>query len=291
MRTRSPIPGVALLLAALPLMGTAAVSAAPPVLNPVAWTIQIDAGAVRPGGTALARIAAQIEPGWHLYALAVPKPIIPTSIRIAPNPAIESIRIYQPAAHTAFDQNFGFEVGTYEGEAVFPVELHIAGNAAAGAVPLEARMRFQTCNGTMCLPPRAAIVSAALTVDPAAPPAEKKIPSGYTLFDPSAPMPVAQASADVGGFVLFLLAAFGLGFAAIFTPCVFPMIPITVSYFLKRPGQGRAEGLADAVLFSAGIIVLFTALGLLATAILGPFGVVKLGSNVWVNAFIALVFL
>ena len=64
------------------------------------------------------------------------------------------------------------------------------------------------------------------------------------------------------------------------------MIPVTVSFFLNQRG-----GLAQAgVLFSSGIIVLFCAMGLGVTAAVGPFGVVQLGSNPWVNGFIALVF-
>ena len=84
--------------------------------------------------------------------------------------------------------------------------------------------------------------------------------------------------------------AFGFGLAAIFTPCVFPMIPITMSFFLNRQGT-RRESVFQAVLFCLGIVVLFSGLGLMTTAILGPFGVVQLGSNPWVNGFIAMVFL
>jgi thiol:disulfide interchange protein DsbD len=87
------------------------------------------------------------------------------------------------------------------------------------------------------------------------------------------------------------LVAFGLGIAAIFTPCVFPMIPITVSFFLQKGNLSRGQGLFQALLFSLGIVVLFSGLGLITTAALGPFGIVQLGSNVWVNSFIALVFL
>jgi thiol:disulfide interchange protein DsbD len=90
---------------------------------------------------------------------------------------------------------------------------------------------------------------------------------------------------------LFLLTAFGFGLAAIFTPCVFPMIPITMSFFLNRPSGSRRESVTQAAIFCIGIIVLFSGLGLLATALLGPFGIVQLGSNPWVNGFIALVFL
>jgi thiol:disulfide interchange protein DsbD len=90
----------------------------------------------------------------------------------------------------------------------------------------------------------------------------------------------------------FLLAAFGFGMAALFTPCVFPMIPITVSFFI---GQGGHEGKkkspwVQAMVFCLGIIVLFTGMGFLVSAIAGPFGVVQLGSSPWVNGFIAFVF-
>ena len=100
----------------------------------------------------------------------------------------------------------------------------------------------------------------------------------------------APATTDTQSLGAFLLVAFGFGLAAIFTPCVFPMIPITMSYFLNRQGT-RREAILHAVVFCLGIIVLFSGLGLLTTAILGPFGVVQLGSNPWVNGFIALVFL
>jgi len=72
---------------------------------------------------------------------------------------------------------------------------------------------------------------------------------------------------------------------------VFPMIPITVSFFLNKASASRGQIVSQAVLFSLGIIVLFSGLGLIVTAVLGPFGIVQLGSNPWVNAFIALVFL
>ena len=115
-------------------------------------------------------------------------------------------------------------------------------------------------------------------------------PAGYKEVNPegSAPAPgavntvPAQTSDGLGAF---LLTAFGFGLASIFTPCVFPMIPITVSFFVNQRG-----GIAQAVVFSLGIVVLFCALGLGVTAAVGPFGVVQLGSNPWVNTFIALVF-
>ena len=82
-----------------------------------------------------------------------------------------------------------------------------------------------------------------------------------------------------------MLTAFGLGLAAVFTPCVFPMIPITVSFFM-----GGRGGVFQAAVFSLGIITLFCLLGLGITAAAGPFGVFQLGASPWVNGFIAVVF-
>jgi thiol:disulfide interchange protein len=278
--------GITVLLAA-------AGSAAAQKLNPVQWTLSLEPASAPPGAAVLGRLTAKMEPGWHLYALSAPKPIIATTVGLAANPAIESATIYQPAPHTIFDQNFGFQVDTYETEAVFLLEIQLARSAAAGAVEVTAETRFQTCNNKMCLPPRRATATAALTVDPSAKAAAPVIPAGFTRFDPArpAPSPAPASGAPSEGLATFLLVAFGFGLAAIFTPCVFPMIPITVSFFLNKPAASRARSAGEAALFSGGIIVLFSALGLAATAALGPFGVVQLGSNVWVNAFIAAVFL
>jgi len=121
------------------------------------------------------------------------------------------------------------------------------------------------------------------------------VPGGYAEVKPGAQAPAspspAPASADSQGLAFFLVTAFGFGLAAIFTPCVFPMIPITMSYFLNRPSGSRSESITQALIFCGGIIVLFSGLGLAATAVLGPFGVVQLGSNPWVNGFIAAIFL
>ena len=137
-----------------------------------------------------------------------------------------------------------------------------------------------------------------------------KVPDGYLLVpavaDGVAPVATGQAPASspalpsVAGsnasqdLLPFLLTAFGFGLASLFTPCVFPMIPITVSFFLNQggaAGTSTKRGWTQALLFSQkGIVVLFTSLGFLITAIAGPFGVVQLGSSPWVNGFIALVF-
>jgi len=69
------------------------------------------------------------------------------------------------------------------------------------------------------------------------------------------------------------------------------MIPITMSYFLNQQSGEKRGGVSQAVVFCLGIIVLFSGMGLLVTAVLGPVGVKQLGSNPWVNGFISALFI
>ena len=266
----------ALLLAALPALAQGP--------NNVSWTLSLEPAAAAPGSKVLARLEGRIDPGWHVYSMTSAG-AIPTTIKVAPHAGIEKVRIFQAPPKKTFDPNFKLDTETYEGSAVFLLELQLKPGAAPGPSEVSAEVRYQTCNDKECIPPRRKTVSAALTIDAAAHGAAPVIPSGFAEAT-GAP----KAATDTQGLGAFLLVAFGFGLAAIFTPCVFPMIPITMSFFLNRQGT-RRESLWHAALFCLGIVVLFSGLGLLTTAILGPFGVVQLGSNPWVNGFIALVFL
>jgi len=274
-----------LLLAALPALAQGP--------NNVKWSLSLDPAAAAPGSVVLARLEGQIDPGWHVYSMTSAG-AIPTTIQVAANAAVEKVRVFQAPPKKAYDPNFQLDTETYEGSAVFLLELQLKRDAAAGASEVSAEVRYQTCNDKVCIPPRRRTVSATLMIDPAAHAATSAIPAGYTEVSGAAPpvrgRPPGRPSQDTQSLAAFLLVAFGFGLAAIFTPCVFPMIPITMSFFLNRQGT-RRESVFHAVLFCLGIVVLFSGLGLMTTAILGPFGVVQLGSNPWVNGFIAVVFL
>jgi len=272
--------------------------------SPATWTLRPTVDRVKPGSEFTVELKVQLEGPWHMYSMNPPPPSptgapIPTTIRLEESPAVESFRVYQPAAQRKFDPNFQMETETYDKEAVYYYRIKLKADAPAGPLELTSQQRFQLCTEKECLPPRRLPASATITVDPAAPEAPAfAVPAGYTLFDPSAPakapapapaVATQQGQATVQPLGSFLLIAFGFGLAAIFTPCVFPMIPITMSFFLSQGKRGSA--LAQALVFCIGIIALFTILGFGITAALGPFGVVQLGSSPWVNTFISLVFL
>jgi thiol:disulfide interchange protein DsbD len=259
----------------------------------VTWKLSVEPPAAPAGGKVLVRMAGHIDNGWHLYSMSTPA-AIPTKIQLAPSPAVARFRALEPQPKRAFDANFNSDTETYDGDVAFLLELDLKKDAPAGAAELSFSARYQTCNDKSCVPSKWT-GAATLTVDPAAAPSAVVIPAGYS--EPRAPAPEpssTQAStpaAPAEGLLAFLAVAFGFGLASIFTPCVFPMIPITMSYFLNRESGGRRESIVQALVFCLGIVVLFSGLGLATTAILGPFGIVTLGSNPWVNAFISALFI
>jgi thiol:disulfide interchange protein DsbD len=268
--------------------------------DPVHWTLAPLGGKaiVAPGGKAYFELKATIDPGWHLYSPTTPPggPII-TKVQVSENPLIKSWQIYRPQPLRKLDPNFQIDTETYTGNATFLAEVTAADNAT-GETNVEAAVRYQVCSDVKCLPPVKKTAQAALTFAPGTPAGSFNVPPGYLLV-PAASAPVEAkapeskpaAAANLQQDLLpFLLTAFGFGLASLFTPCVFPMIPITVSFFLNQGGGNAKRGWTQALLFCSGIVVLFTSLGFLITAIAGPFGVVQLGSSPWVNGFIALVF-
>jgi thiol:disulfide interchange protein len=261
-----------------------------PRLDPVQWSISSTAEVAKPGATIPLRLTAKIDPGWHLYSLTIPKNLLPTKLTLLDSPALDSYTVYQPAGVRTMDPNFKVEVETYSNQAEFWIPATLKKDAT-GPIELTAQMRYRACDDKQCLNPRTKTAAFKLTAAPFAPATvEFKVPAGYIEVKPGAPpaepvaekAPVASPDQSIAGFAL---TAFGFGLAAIFTPCVFPMIPITVSFF-----QNQRGGIVQALVFSLGIVVLFCALGLGVTALAGPIGISQLGGNPWVNGFIALVF-
>jgi thiol:disulfide interchange protein len=103
---------------------------------------------------------------------------------------------------------------------------------------------------------------------------------------PNSVLPAQEKS--LGAFILLAL---GMGALSLLTPCVFPMIPITVSYFTNHASRERKSAIFTAMIFAIGIILTFTALGMLLAVIFGAGGVNQLAANPWVNLLITAIFL
>jgi thiol:disulfide interchange protein len=175
--------------------------------------------------------------------------------------------------------------------------------------PVIGSLEFQTCNNGMCLPPTEVKYSFDIAKGVSGEQIEKP-----TTFDTTTSKPgewitdISQFSFDKANenvdcttegvkpddtksslWWIFVL-GFGGGLLALLTPCVFPMIPLTVSFFTKG-SKDRATGIRNALLYAASIIVLYVTMGLLITTIFGSDALNRLSTNPWVNILFGLLFL
>lgn len=278
--------------------------------EPVTWTIQA-AGPVAPGGQALVTVRAEVEEGWHLYASTHPGGA-PNAMafHLPETPGIVGWTGYEPPADRHFDTTFETETDWHVGQVDFLLLVDISQDAN-GTIPLTLATRYGVCDDRLCLTPTKKLETT-LILDAAATAAAPNLPAPYgemaEVLIPAqwlaragiseggaAPATTTQSTPAAGspgdqGLLRFAGLAFGMGLLAIFTPCVFPMIPITMSYFVSSQSGEKKTSVIQASVFVLGVVTLFTGLGALVSVVLGPFGMQTLGSNIWVNLLIAVVF-
>jgi len=275
-------------------------------------------------------LKADIDAGWHLYSFPQPpdSPVFPAFILLPKGQAFTLAgEIERPTAESAMDPNFGVETSFYEGSAAFQIPLRIATTSHPGKQNLTLQVRYQTCNDRKCLPPTTETVETPIEIgadsarktgaEPAGSAADLPAASSGTrapLASVSEAQNVARSGfqealsaspsrqANLAGaanfpsrgrpsLLAFVWLAMGFGALSLLTPCVFPMVPITVSYFTNHAGGGRKGAVFSAFVYAAGIVLTFTALGLLLALIFGAGGVNQLAANPWVNLLITAIFL
>src|ERR1700719_920449 len=121
--------------------------------DPVQWTLSVKPDSVKPGGKVLVTLTATIQPGWHMYSLTTPKGgPNPTTVVIADNAAVAGFKVFQPKPERQMDSAFKLETETFEKELPLSVEITTKPDAGPGSVDLEAQVRYQACQNTLCLP-------------------------------------------------------------------------------------------------------------------------------------------
>jgi thiol:disulfide interchange protein len=298
-------------------------------LNPSSWVGRVEPSQLHPGDKAKVLLSAKIDAGWHLYSLTQPPPPRAAKIALEENSIfLADGNPQQPKPKLAFDPNFQIETETFEKEVTFTVPIKVAADAPAGAQKFNVKVTFQLCDDQRCLPPRtrpieveATIVAAANRANlPATPTlhpsteATKKpeaaapvVPTDTPTVTPTVtPTPASAAPlltqnppappayqpqrAGQSGLAGYIWLAMGFGFLALLTPCVFPMIPITVSFFTKNQQGSTWSTVKQALIYCFGIIFTFAGLGLALTLIAGPAGINKVAASPWMNLFLTALF-
>ncbi|RSL15779.1 thiol:disulfide interchange protein DsbD [Edaphobacter aggregans] len=281
--------------------------------RPAQWSAAPAPGkAIQPGEKFSVKLSAKISSGWHMYSITQPSGGPTTTVISIPKmqPFRLDGQISGPPPLTAYDANFEMNTETYEDHPEFAVPVSVSPNTPAGDQKLAIDVRFQVCNDTTCMPATTEHLRVPVSIKAikaAATPVGKSLEQkGQVVF--SAPLPDTSSSSaaveknskeiSVAGLSVprqsmgsFLWLAVMMGGLSLLTPCVFPMIPMTVSYFVNHSGTGRRSAVNTALLYGLGIILTFTALGLLLAIIFGAGGVNKLAANPWVNLLITAIFL
>ena len=162
------------------------------------------------------------------------------------------------------------------------------------AAELDGLIRFQVCSNGSCLPPGKAEFALTLTAgQPGSAVVGSRSPPGPAgnLRLSNAANSNDQNESQQEGFFAFVFTAAAAGFLALLTPCVFPMIPVTVAFFLKQEEKRAGSSIRLAIIYSLSIIGAFTVLGLITAAIFGPASLNTLANNKWLNLFFAALFL
>jgi thiol:disulfide interchange protein DsbD len=245
----------------------------------IKWSAKFD-GSPKPGETATILLEAKIEKDWHLYALPpTTAGNIPTTIEVA-EPMKLAGKIQQPKPIHERDPNFEAEVDYFENSVVFRVPVKLGPSVDNQKLSVQ----FQACNATTCIPPTTVEVVVGAT---APPPTEVAGTTGEAMQSEADRLAAAKAQ----GLLPFMLFAFGAGLLALLTPCVFPMVPITVSFFAKRRETvGSGSGIVQALAFCLGIIGAFAGFGLVVTLIFGASSIQLFATNPWVNIAIGILF-
>lgn len=263
--------------------------------NPVTISSSIDVA----GGEATLKFKAAIESGWHLYSTDLPAGG-PTSATVEfetlEGAQLQGVLVPGAGEIEKDDPIFGMKVKYYENEATFTQKVKLLG----GKYRLQGYLRYGACNDETCLPPTTYEFDIKGTAEDGAA-AEAAEPAMDATADADAAGDVFSTNplwrpvvSELGAFdnvgtceasrsmwLTFLL-GFGGGFLALLTPCVWPIIPMTVSFFLKRAGN-RGKALREAMLYGVSIVVIYLGLGLAVTAIFGASALNALSTNAVFN--------
>ena len=276
------------------------------MLDPVSYEVIAAPSEVQAGEVFEITVKATIDGDWHLYSInndpdAGP---YPTQFSSADSDLAITEIIEESEPSIEMDPNFNAELGWHTGSATFTIPLAFK-KSVTGSKQINLEVLYQVCDDKSCLPPKTKSITKEITISGVA-------ATPYSEFEEEASKDsneqgisanskssttsqqtgqdqVETASNTSGGIFSFLWIALAAGFAALLTPCVFPMIPLTVSFFSKqKEGQGTAA-IGQAFGFGLSIVVTFTILGALLALFIGASGANKFAANPWVNLFIALV--
>ena len=267
--------------------------------------------------------SATIDNGWHVYSTDMGNdgPISAT-FNVVKLEGAEKVGKLKPRGNVIkqYDKMFGMELRFFEKKAEFVQRIRFT----KAKYTIDCYLEFGACNDEMCLPPtevafkKEGDASSNLPLKGEAKNATEEAPSnlpplGEAKDSLKADTSMVQQTDTVGSaavdawwapvddiqnndgndlsnrsLLYILLMGFVGGLLAVMMPCIWPIIPMTVSFFLKRAKTDRKKGLRDALTYGLSIVVIYLTLGLLVTAIFGSDTLNAMSTNSVFNVFLFL---
>ncbi|MCH5346972.1 MAG: thioredoxin family protein [Muribaculaceae bacterium] len=266
------------------------------ILQPVKWSTTVKMTGDSEGEIIM---KGSIDRGWHLYSNDLDPNIGPSPLSISWD-KLDGVKLKgnwkaDKPSHREFDSMFEAELSWWTGSVVLTQPF----TATKEAFTIDGTINFSACNDVNCIPPSresftltgtAKVKGTPEETKPVEETVEAEVVAEEAAIDSVATVaPVTVDTTDANGalwapvtydaenaptnsgttslWFIFFTCFIG-GFVALLTPCVWPMIPLTVSFFLKK-GQSRARSIIDATIYGVSIIVIYLALGLIITGIFG----------------------
>lgn len=275
------------------------------ILNAIKWKVNLEKSAEPVVGERITlRFEASIDKGYYIYAVTPsPSGPLPTTMGID---QIKGLKVSGKLREkgkptTVFDDIFGTDVHYFKNKAEFYQEFVIT----EPSVNLVGYLDYQVCDTMSCVPGSknftytftAKPAEKGTVVDTAVVPAsgaENDSSENNTSVDTAKAASYGVSPADFGipnkdeGMLWFILVSFGSGLLALLTPCVFPMIPMTVSFFTKQ-SKTRAEGIRKSLIYAASIVVIYVLLGVLVSATIGAAALNEWSTSWYFNIFFFLI--
>ncbi len=251
-----------------------------------------DPASVRTGEITTISVEAGIPSGYHLYSMtAIPDGPLRMQLAID-DAALETAgEWYAPKPSVEYDKGFEKYVEFYAGAVTHKRTFKVVGIPGSDVIKL--KFRGQICNEDHCIPLREIIEAKLSHVKGDARADHTGIPQlTGEIFNENRSVP-GEADADAEsprdrGLLAFLIIAFLAGLGALVTPCVFPMIPITVSFFSKFAKVSMRRSVSMASIYALAMIIMFTLVGVIMSAIFGADSMQNIASHPAFNMFLAL---
>ena len=263
--------------------------------GPASLTFKLSPENAKPGEAVTFSISMELDKGWHTFSLTQKGDGgSPTEIEVVAMTGLKPKGDFQPDHPPEIEKPLpDLSLEVHNEKVTWSRTLEVLPGTEPGAYGISGQITYQTCE-TKCLAPRtvsfelghvasADKVAGEPASDVPAPPAAGAAPQK------PGEAPIAKHGQSQGLFG-FVLTAIGFGLVSLLTPCVFPMVPITVSFFLKQSESEHHQPLAIALTFCASIVLTFTVLGVGIAAIFGASQLNALANNPWLNVVIGLVF-